>query len=72
MVVGVGFVALLTGAIAQRFLATETEDVSDSVAGVETTETELLEELAAISRRLQALEQRIRRQSGTSPGGVGQ
>ena len=71
MVVGVGFVALLTGAIAQRFLATQTVDVTESVAGVETTEAELLEELAAISQRLQALEQRIRRQSQPAGASAG-
>ena len=65
MIAGVGFVAVVTGAIAQRFLATEAADVTESVAGVESAETELLEELAAISQRLQALEQRVRRQSGS-------
>jgi voltage-gated potassium channel len=68
MLVGIGFVALLTGAIAQRFLAVETADVPQSVGDVESTEAEMLEELAAISQRLQALEQRVRRQSQTWRG----
>ncbi len=68
MLVGIGFVALLTGAIAQRFLSVETADVRESVGDVENTEAEMLEELAAISQRLQALEQRLRRQSGAGRG----
>jgi voltage-gated potassium channel len=72
MLVGIGFVAVLTGAIAERFLATETEDFRESVTDVEATEVELLEELAAIGRRLQALEQRVRRQAQGRRGSVGQ
>jgi voltage-gated potassium channel len=70
MLVGLAFVALLTGAIAQRFLAAGAAEVRESVTDVEATETEMLEELAAISQRLQALEQRVRHQAGMRRGSV--
>jgi voltage-gated potassium channel len=68
MLVGLAFIALLTGAIAQRFLAAEEAQVKESVSDVEATETEMLEELAAIGQRLQALESRVRRQAQTGRG----
>lgn len=64
MLIGIGFVALLTGAIAQRFLAPQLEE---SVASVELevaddvgrARSELLSELREITRRLQALERKV-------------
>jgi hypothetical protein len=66
MLVGIGFVALLTGAIAQRFLSPQLEE---GVAAVEVevaedvgrARSELLGELREITRRLHALEQRVER-----------
>jgi voltage-gated potassium channel len=66
MLIGIGFVALLTGAIAQRFL---TPQLEEGVASVEVevaddvgrARSELLGELREITRRLQALEQRVER-----------
>lgn len=66
MLIGIGFVALLTGAIAQRFLspqitqsvqATETEVAAD----VGDVRVELARELRGISERLRELEQMVER-----------
>lgn len=56
LLVGIGFVAVVTGAVAERFLATEIEDVADTTAEVEATEGEMLAELRAIRARLDRLE----------------
>jgi voltage-gated potassium channel len=61
MAVGIGFVALLTGAIAERFLAPQIEVVEQELAGVEDSEDEVAEELRAIAERLLALEVRLAR-----------
>lgn len=67
---GIGFVALLTGAIAQRLLSADT-------AQIEQTETEIVEqeqtiatEFREIARRLADLEHRVEqreRHAGASP-----
>ncbi len=54
MVVGIGFFALITGAIAQRFLATDVEEI-------ETEEKEILEHIRALGERLATLEASVRR-----------
>jgi voltage-gated potassium channel len=64
MLIGIGFVALLTGAIAQRFLSPQ---LHEGVASVETevaqdvgqARSELLAELRQITQRLQALERQV-------------
>ena len=64
MIVGVGFFALLTGAVAQRFLATQVHEevqqaeveVSKDVAAARET---VLSEIRAISERLRELEQTV-------------
>jgi voltage-gated potassium channel len=53
MVVGIGFFALITGAIAQRFLATEVEAAAEEI---EAGEAELLEQINALRGQLQTLE----------------
>ena len=63
MLVGIGFIAILTGAIAERFLASDIEDVADAVEETESTEAELLTELREIKLRLDRLEGRL----GPSP-----
>jgi voltage-gated potassium channel len=60
MVFGIGFFALVTGAVAQRFLATEIEEVGEEI---EATEEELLEQIGALGRQLQALEATVRRRA---------
>ena len=66
MVVGIGFVALLTGAVAQRFLSPEiqadTLDVQTEVArDVGSAREEVLKELRSVARRLQELERAVER-----------
>lgn len=63
MLVGIGFLAVLTGAVAERFLATRIEEAQDEVEQeVEEAEAELLGEVRAIMARLQKLERRLERQ----------
>ncbi len=66
MLFGIGFLAMLTGAVAQRFLSERVESVAaetqEEVAeDVETAETELLRELREIRTRLERLELRLGR-----------
>ena len=61
MLVGIGFIAILTGAIAERFLAAEIEGVAEGVEETAATEGELLAELRAIRTRLDRLEGRLGR-----------
>ena len=63
MLVGIGFIAILTGAIAERFLASDIEDVTEAVEETEATEAELLAELREIRLRLDRLERRLGRAS---------
>lgn len=58
MVVGIGFIAVLTGAVAERFLATRVEHVAEEV---EEAEADVLAELREITERLQMLERRLGR-----------
>jgi hypothetical protein len=59
LVLGIGFVAVLTGAIAQRFLASQIEEVADAAEEVEATDAEVLEELREVRVRLERLETRL-------------
>ena len=61
MLVGIGFIAILTGAIAERFLVGEIEEVAEASAETEATEAELLVELREIRSRLDRLETRLSR-----------
>jgi voltage-gated potassium channel len=61
MLVGIGFIAILTGAIAERFLTGQIEEVAEAAQESEATETELLSELREIRSRLDRLETRIGR-----------
>ena len=56
ILVGIGFIAILTGAVAERFLAPKVEEVADTTEDVEATEEQLLAELQAIRGRLDRLE----------------
>jgi voltage-gated potassium channel len=53
MVFGIGFFALITGAVAQRFLATEIAEVGEEI---DAAEAEMLEQTEALGRLLQTLE----------------
>jgi voltage-gated potassium channel len=60
MLIGIGFLAVLTGAVAERFLASRIEETQDEVVEeVERAEADVLLELREITARLQALERRI-------------
>jgi voltage-gated potassium channel len=61
MLVGIGFIAILTGAIAERFLAAEIEEAVEATEEVEATEIEVLAELQEIRSRLDRLETRLGR-----------
>ena len=56
MLVGIGFVALLTGAIAQRFLVRPLHTLDTELASAEELDKDALAELSEISHRIQALE----------------
>ena len=45
LIVGIGFVSVLTGAVAQRFLASQIEAVAEAAEEVEATDAEVLKEL---------------------------
>lgn len=60
MLVGIGFIAILTGAIAERFLAAQIEDTQEEIRDeVEHAESDVLAELREITERLQTLERRL-------------
>ncbi|MDP9133834.1 MAG: hypothetical protein M3N56_03290, partial [Actinomycetota bacterium] len=58
MFVGIGFVAVLTGAIAQRFLAPEIAEEEQEYGVIEATNREILAELREVRTRLEVLESR--------------
>jgi voltage-gated potassium channel len=65
MIVGIGFVAVLTAAVAERFLATRIEQTEAEVTQeVEEAEIEVLAELREITARLQAVERRLGSRAG--------
>jgi voltage-gated potassium channel len=61
MLVGIGFIAILTGAVAQRFLAAQVEEVVEAEEEIEATEAEVLAELREVRSRLDRLEARLGR-----------
>lgn len=63
LVVGIGFVAVLTGAVAQRFLASQIEDVAGAAEEIEATDAEVLAELREVRSRLDRLEARLGQRS---------
>jgi voltage-gated potassium channel len=61
MLVGIGFVAILTGAVAQRFLAPELEEEAEAVEEeIGAAELEMVRELREIGARLRQLEAAVR------------
>jgi voltage-gated potassium channel len=59
MLIGIGFVAILTGAVAERFLAPEIEEVAEATHERETTDSDVVEELREVRNRLDRLEARL-------------
>jgi voltage-gated potassium channel len=66
MLVGIGFIAILTGAVAQRFLASEVKAIETEVAAEAETVEGILFELRAVRERLGDLEGRLQRLGGRS------
>jgi hypothetical protein len=50
---------VITGAVAERFLATEFEEVAEATHEVEATEADVLAELREVRNRLDRLEARL-------------
>jgi voltage-gated potassium channel len=69
MLVGIGFIAILTGAVAQRFLVPQFEEVSEleaeTASGIELAEADILTEIREIGARLRQLESRLERRATT-------
>lgn len=62
MLVGIGFVAILTAALAQQFVAVEVEEAEEEIAAeVEQAEADVLAEVREIAARLRRLEERLAR-----------
>ena len=62
LIVGIGFVALLTGAFAQRFLAPEIAEIEEELEEEElSAEAVALRELRSVQEQLQALEVAVER-----------
>jgi voltage-gated potassium channel len=63
MIVGIGFVALLTGAIAQRFLEPSIEQLEKTAEFVDVADEAILVDLREIATRLQRVESAVARRS---------
>lgn len=61
MLIGIGFIAILTGAVAERFLAAQVEVIEAEVAHEGEAVDDVLLELRAIRERLGELESRVAR-----------
>jgi len=60
MLIGIGFVAVLTGAVAERFLSARIKETQGELSDkFEEAEVDVLEELHEIAERLNALERRL-------------
>ena len=69
MLVGIGFVAVLTAAVAERFVAARVEDAERAIENeVELAETDVLRELQVIAQRLDRIERAYARRA--EPEGV--
>jgi hypothetical protein len=56
MLVGIGFIALLTGAVAERFLKRDVAGVTAELDEIESVDAEIVAELSLIWQRLDRLE----------------
>jgi hypothetical protein len=64
MIVGTGFIALLTAAAAQRFLAADIrEEVEEGAEAVEFSEAQILRELGQIREQLDRLHAAVERRT---------
>ena len=60
MIVGIGFLTLLIGAAAERFVSMEVGPIAEAEETLATTEAEMLREVGEIRDRLGRLEASIR------------
>ncbi len=68
LVIGISFVALLTGGFAQRFLAPELGEIEEELRDGELPPEELaLRELRNVQEQLQSLQVAVRRSSRSRP-----
>ena len=64
MVVGIGFLSLVIGAVAQRFVESEVREAEAEIeAEIAATEADVLSEIRAIGERLRLLEGVVERRS---------
>lgn len=68
MLLGIGFVALLTGALAQRLLQGDAERIEEAETRVEADEHAIARDFQAIAQRLVDLEQRVAARDQVAPG----
>ena len=61
LIVGIGFVALLTGAFAQRFLSPEIAEIEEELEGETSAEEIALRELRTVQEQLQSLSLAVER-----------
>jgi voltage-gated potassium channel len=66
MLIGIGFVAILTGAIAQRFLAEEVQEVEAEITELEMTEQDVLHHVRALAAQVRSLEQMLERTANSA------
>lgn len=69
ILVGISFVALMTGAIARRFLQPHVVEIEEELAESESLERDLLAQLAAMSKQIAEMETRLRRQMNAKRAG---
>jgi voltage-gated potassium channel len=61
MVVGIGFLSLLIGAVSERFLSAELQETGQEVTGeIDQAEVDVLQEIREITARLQRIEALVR------------
>jgi len=66
MVVGIGFISLIIGAVAERFVASEVrEEVAEVEGEIASAGEEVLREIEEIGERLRRVEASVRRLHGT-------
>ena len=71
MVVGIGFLTMVIGAVSHRFVSPELHDAAVSEDAIATTEAEMLSELQEIMSRLRSLEASVQRLGAASTAQTG-
>jgi voltage-gated potassium channel len=71
MVVGIGFLTMVIGAVSQRFVSLELHEAAVAAEAVATTEAEMLHELQEIMSRLRRLEASVQRLGAASTAQTG-